>query len=310
MIILDMFTPLNVQKMYDTRLMEFRHDHLDTILKQFCGKLKRVHFLAQILPRMLAVEEVVRPSPGELFEMLPDRGILVQYYATVESPDQRVFSSVKPGQGINPKDSRKVMNGGMVATSKYQKTADDDGDVEQAATGRDELSQSRATSFHDAQSRRTREGAFETNFHECIRDEKRGEVSVLEVIRRPVREVHEKKHSWFQKEEGKLVYKDYIPPVYSVNRIIPSQNQVDQVAIDDEGVSYPVGMPESQKQKLRAHALVGILQNFNQNDIKKDMNDRFENYIMAGKEDSNLTFTTPTAANGAKPRPPMGTNPL
>ena len=284
-----MMTPLNIQKLYDRNLMDFRFDHLDTLLNQVKRKLPSRHFLSHLLPQMLAVEETVRPFPVELVESLPDYSDIHDYYMKKEIKNTQVFTSVKPGQGIDPRDSKKVMLGSMLLAATYQKKIEYDDDVPEPETV--SRSQSKHTNANDAMSRRTGDTALVQSFHAFIEGNKSvNPLPLMETIRRPVREVHGKKHDWFQRESGNLVYKDYLPPVYSVNRIIAGQQHVEQVDVDD-GIVMPPGLNEAEKAQYRQKALKDILKDFNQNEIKQDMNDRLETYIMAGKDDNDMSFT-------------------
>lgn len=240
---------------------------------------------------MLALDEAVRPTPLELLGSLPDYHEVKTYYENIEAKPNRVFHSTKPGQGIDPKDSKRVMLGSMLWAATYQKRVQYDEDVPEPESALQSRHASRHTSVHDGISRITGETILERNFHQFLHGQKNElKPSQMEIIRRPIREVHEKKHDWFQKIEGNYVYKDYLPPVYSVNRIIAGKQHVDQVVVDD-GLNLPSNMPESEKNRFRQQALSDILKNFNQTDIKKDMNDRLETYIMAGKDDSDMSFT-------------------
>lgn len=241
---------------------------------------------------MVSYDEKDRPTFTQLAARLPERFDLLEYYSKFEGKiDTRVFSSVRPGQGIDPSESNRVMKSSMKSPLNYQKKELEEDEFEVGFT--EDFSQSDRLSRQGglSMSRKTFDTGLERDFHAFVARQIRPLPPVGDAINRPVLKTHQMKHHWFQNDNGVPVYRDYVPPVYSINRIIPGQQHPTTVQEQAQYNNHLKGYVQDPTE-LNSPALLGdILKNFNQNDIKRKMNERFEKHLMAGKEDSKIDHT-------------------
>lgn len=280
MVLLEIFTPLNIQKLYDKELKTFRRDHLDTLLENLKKSLPKNHFMNTILPRMLELEERNRPTFVELLIALPTVSEVFDYYEKIEGrTDTRVFSRVKPGTGINPLDSKLVMGSTIKLSNQWQKQIDDEG-CEPPLPEEHSHKHSNQTI-----SRKTIESgfqAFEVDFHEYVTKKNRvtAEVQNINTAGKPMQP---SKHEWYEKQGDMFIYKDYIPPIHSKNRLIHGDSNR-QFYEDRPNTDDYSGKVQELSPAEKAIGLIALLDNFNQADIRKQTDYNFENYLLAGKE--------------------------
>lgn len=286
---LELGTKPKLQHVYDHSMKSCRRERIETLASQFFYNCDEKNPLRQAIYKMLEFEENKRYSCTQLLKKLPAKATILEHLRQQEGNKDIGVQSHDPSRGFSPNSNKIVMNSSVKAPQSFLHEGDTD---IPAAMTYDMTTTNKwggGSSLSNYYSRKSAGDGFsgiEVHLKE-YQKKKRQEQKDIEAAKihtphtnnKPLRSTFMGKHDWYQKDnEGATIYRDYMAPVHSVNRIVRGQPELlpGQIRTHDGRVVH--GQDESPEEALRRAIFKQkeIMDNFNQPEIKKNLERDFE----------------------------------